>query len=108
MGNALGSWRARVSRVIVTEGAACGLERCRQFLATKNPQASCRAGQAIGRLFDLLQTAPAMGRPFTEVPEWRELMIDFGDSGYVALYRYDPSNDTVVVLAFRHQREAGY
>jgi plasmid stabilization system protein ParE len=97
-----------VSRVIVTEGAARGLERCRHFLATKNPQASRRASQAIGRLFDLLQTTPAMGRPFAEAPEWRELMVDFGDSGYVALYRYDPSDDTVLVLAFRHQREAGY
>lgn len=85
-----------------------GLERCREFLAMKSPQASRRAAQAIGRLFDLLQTTPAMGRPFGEVPELRELMIDFGDSGYVALYRHDPSADTVFVLAFRHQREAGY
>ncbi len=38
----------------------------------------------------------------------RELIIAFGDTGYVALYRHDPSNDAVVVLAFRHQKEAGY
>jgi hypothetical protein len=35
-------------------------------------------------------------------------MIGFGDSGYVALYRHDRIVDTVFVLAFRHQKEAGY
>lgn len=49
-----------------------------------------------------------MGRPFPELPELRELMIGFGDSGYVALYRHEPTDDAVYVLAFRHQKEAGY
>lgn len=49
-----------------------------------------------------------MGRPFPELPELRELVISFGDSGYVALYRFDPTADAVYVLAFRHQKEAGY
>ena len=42
------------------------------------------------------------------MPELRELLIDFGDSGYAALYRYDPTKDAVYVLAFRHQKEAGH
>lgn len=41
-------------------------------------------------------------------PELRELVIPFGDSGYVALYLHDTNDDTVYVLAFRHQHEAGY
>jgi len=49
-----------------------------------------------------------MGRPCFDLPELRELVIAFGDSGYIALYRYNPAADTVYVLAFRHQREAGY
>lgn len=40
------------------------------------------------------------------MPEYRELLIDFGDSGYIALYRH--VGDQVTVLALRHQREAGY
>ena len=95
-------------RVIVTEGAVQGLERCRRFLAEKNPQASRRAGQAIERQFLLLETAPNTGRPLTDLPELRELVIGFGDSGYVALYRHDQAADAVYVLAFRHQKEAGY
>lgn len=95
-------------QVIVTEGAAEGLERSRRFLAVKAPDAARRASQAIERQFLLLETAPDIGRPFPEMPELRELVIAFGDSGYVALYRHEPADDAVYVLAFRHQKEAGY
>ena len=94
-------------RVIITEGAAQGLERCRQFMVEKNPQATMRAGQAIEHQFALLETEPEIGRPFDDLPELRELIIPFGDSGYVALYRFDAKTDLVYVLAFRHQKEAG-
>jgi plasmid stabilization system protein ParE len=94
--------------VIVTEGAAQGLERCRRSLAVKAPEAARRAGQAIDRQFQLLEKTPDIGRPLPELPELRELVIAFGDSGYVALYRHEPVDDAVYVLAFRHQKEAGY
>jgi plasmid stabilization system protein ParE len=97
-----------VPQVIITEGAAQGLERCRRFLAAKAPEAAKRAGQAIEQQFLLLEKAPDIGRPFPELPELRELVITFGDSGYVALYRHEPADDAVYVLAFRHQKEAGY
>jgi len=77
-----------VPRVIVTEGAG-------------------RAGHSIERQLALLESNPDMGRPLPELAEWRELIIPFGDSGYVALFRHDPADDAVDVLAFRHQKEAG-
>ena len=95
-------------RVILTATAGQGLERCRHFLLEQNPQISDRASQAIDRQFLLLETLPEIGRPFPDVPEWRELVIGFGDFGYVALYHYDRASDVVTVLAFRHQKEAGY
>lgn len=95
-------------QVIFTEGAAEGLERCRRFLAVKAPEAASRAGQAIQRQCLLLETAPDIGRPLSEMPALRELLIAFGESGYVALYRHEPTEDAVYVLAFRHQKEAGY
>ncbi len=95
-------------RVIVTEVAGRGLERGRQFLAANNPAAAKRAGQAIERHFALLETNPEIGRPFPDLPELRELVIGFGDSGYVALYRHESTDDAVYVLAFRHQKEAGF
>jgi plasmid stabilization system protein ParE len=84
------------------------LKRCRHFLAGKDRVAVAKAAEAIDRQFRLLRTNPEIGRPFADEPYLRELVIAFGDSGYLALYRYLPENDTVYVLAFRHQKEAGY
>lgn len=56
----------------------------------------------------MLESAPDIGRPLSNLPELRELAIPFGDSGYLALYRHEPAEDAVYVLAFRHQREARY
>ena len=85
-----------------------GLERCRRFLAAKAPEAARRAGQAIEQQLLLLESAPDIGRPLPEAPELRELVIPFGDSGYVALYRQELADDAVYILAFRHQKEAGF
>ncbi|MEO8061154.1 MAG: type II toxin-antitoxin system RelE/ParE family toxin [Pseudomonadota bacterium] len=38
----------------------------------------------------------------------RELVISFGATGYIALYRFLVQSDEVRVLALRHQREIGY
>ena len=35
-------------------------------------------------------------------PEYREWLIEFGDSGYVALYRVE--TEIIAILAVRHQR----
>lgn len=95
-------------RLTVTEHAARGLEHCRQFLKQENQIAANRAGQQIGKYFSLLMTEPTMGKPYSNLPELREFLIPFGDSGYVALYGFNESTDEVVLLAFRNQKEAGY
>lgn len=95
-------------QIIVTEGAAQGLERCRSFLAEKNPNAAKKAAQAISYHFSILRTEPEIGRAINEIPDLRELIIPFGNSGYAALYRFDKKFGSVYVLAFRHQKEAGY
>jgi plasmid stabilization system protein ParE len=95
-------------RLIITEGAAEGLKKCRLFLSSKNHYALVRAAQVIEKHLSLLEGEPAIGRPLVEFPELRELVIPFGDSGYVALYRYESTLNVVYILAFRHQKEAGY
>jgi plasmid stabilization system protein ParE len=97
-----------VPQLIITAGAIVGLERCRRFLANRNPLAAKRASDAIERQFRLLETHPEIGRPDWDEPELRELLITFGDSGYAVLYRFSPADDTVYILAFRHQTEAGW
>ena len=95
-------------RVIITEGAVTGMENCRRFLIEKNPLAARRAAQSIQRQLSLLETSPNIGRPLDSLPELRELVVGFGDSGYIALYRFDDETDAVYILAFRHQKEVGY
>jgi plasmid stabilization system protein ParE len=95
-------------RVIITQNASQGIARCRGFISAKNPAAARRAGIAIEKQLVLLESNAELGRPFLEMLEFRELLIGFGDSGYVLLYRFEPQEDVVYVLAFRHQKEAGY
>ncbi|MBN2978909.1 plasmid stabilization protein [Pseudomonas fluorescens] len=95
-------------RLIMTATALAGLERCRRFLVEKDRQVARRAAQIISNQLVRLEADPNIGRPFDQLPELRELVIAFGDAGYVALYRFNPSESAVYVLAFRHQREAGY
>ena|SRR5690625_445708 len=95
-------------QVIVTETATQGLERCRQFLAEKAPEASQNASSAIAKQLESLEQNPDIGRPLPDDKKLRELIIPYGNSGYVALYRYEPEHSTVYILAFRHQKEAGY
>ena len=54
-----------------------------------------------------LATTPFSFRKAAKSPAQRELIIPFGNSGYVALYEI-VSPSKVVVLAFRHQREEDY
>jgi len=94
-------------QVKFTPAALNDLERLREFLRSRNPVAAKRAAVAITKAIQLLAQHPQVGRPAEEMDiEYRELLIDFGDSGYVALYRYE--GGLVTVLSLRHQKEAGY
>jgi len=95
-------------RVIITENAALGLERCRRFLAEKDRSATIKAGRAIEKQFTQLETKPESGRPVENHTDLRELIISFGNTGYVALYHHSIDKDSVLILAFRHQKEVGY
>ena len=94
-------------RLILALNARADLVRLREFLQPKNPVAAKRAAEAIKRQLQILIQQPGIGRPVLDLPPgFRELVIDFGDSGYIARYHVSP--DLVAVLAIRHQREVGY
>lgn len=89
------------------EPATVGLERIYLFLAEKNEEAARAAIRAIRDKAILLENFPNAGRPADDLePEQRELLIPFGVSGYVLLYRVEENK--VYILAIRHQREVGY
>lgn len=94
-------------QVIYALGAIRDLQRLREFLRPKNPVASKRAAETIMKAMQVLGRQPQIGRPVEDMPEdYREWPIDFGDSGYVARYRFD--GEAVTILAVRHPKEVGY
>jgi plasmid stabilization system protein ParE len=94
-------------QVIYAPGAIRDLQRLREFLRPKNPVAAKRAADTIIKALQVLGVQPQIGRPVEDMPDqYREWMIDFGDSGYVARYRFD--GEAVTILAVRHQKEVGY
>ena len=55
----------------------------------------------------VLEQQPGIGRSVEVMDdEFREWIIDFGGTGYVARYRVD--QQSVIILAVRHQKEAGF
>jgi plasmid stabilization system protein ParE len=96
-----------VPKLIWTPEALADVQRLYRFLAPKDANAAQRAVQAIRAGVKILAQRPRVGRPVEDVePEFREWVIEFGNSGYVALYHFD--GEVAVILAVRHQKEAGY
>lgn len=98
-----------MAQVVYSRHAFADLERLADFLVKDAPKAAVAAVAAIDVIRDgieILGRHPLIGRQ-CEV-RLRELLISYGNSGYVALYSHEQRQDVVLVLAIRHQREAGY
>ena len=90
-----------------TDNAIYGLERIHAFLADIDPDAAQQALNAIEASVDILEQFPNAGRPADDLePDHHELLIPFGGFGY-ALF-YEVIGDNVLILAVKHQKEAGY
>jgi plasmid stabilization system protein ParE len=61
---------------------------------------------AIQSAVDGLASHPLIGKRIDG--ELRELVISYGKTGYVALYRFVIARDQARVLTMRHQRELGF
>lgn len=94
-------------RVILSPAALEDLQRLREFLRPKSPEAAKRSAKVIVKAIQILSLQAGIGRPAPDLgPECRELPIDFGGSGYLALYRQ--RGDDIIILALRHQLENDY
>ena len=92
--------------LIWSPGAVADVQRLYRFILPKNPDAARNSVKAIRGGVKVLRHQPQIGRPVENMPEeYREWSIDFGDSGYIVLYRVDVVR--VTILAVRHQKEAG-
>ena len=96
-----------MSRLIWSQQALLDVQRLYRFLASKNVDAAKRAVSAVRQGVRVLTYQSRIGRPVDDMPdEFREWMIDFGDSGYLVRYRI--GSDAITILAVRHQREVGF
>jgi plasmid stabilization system protein ParE len=85
--------------------ASAAADDLQRFLAEQDINAAERALDAVRKAIAMLQNFPFSCRKATpDNPFLRELIISFGNTGNVALFEIENA-DTVMVLAFRHQRE---
>ena len=95
-------------QVRYTREAKEDIERLYSFLLERDIKAARRARIAIGNAMVFLKDFPFSCRKvFHENPFLREMLIPFGNSGYVALFEIEDKK-TVTILAIRHQREDDY
>lgn len=95
-------------RVRYTAAARADLRRLYGFLLERDLLAARRAREAIGKSIEVLREFPfSCRKATTDNPFLREIIIPFGASGYVALFEIE-DDETVTILAVRHQREADY
>jgi plasmid stabilization system protein ParE len=95
-----------MARVQVTERALADLERLFDFIAAHDPKRTLERILSVRRAFELLSDHPLLGRAAEDGR--RELILSRGRYGNIAKYRGLPAEDLVLILAVRHQLEAGY
>jgi plasmid stabilization system protein ParE len=95
-----------LAKVQVTAGALADLERLFDFLAEHSPKLARERMISVRRAFELLADHPLLGREAEDGR--RELILSRGRFGYIAKYRWVPGENVVLILAVRHQLEAGY
>jgi plasmid stabilization system protein ParE len=95
-----------MAQVVYSARSLVHIERAFQFLRDQNPAAALDTVTAIQSAVDNLAAHPLVGRRIEG--EVRELVISYGQTGYVALYRFVVLRKEVRMLAIRHQRELGF
>lgn len=95
-----------MARLIYSRQALSDLERLTDFLLETDLAAALETAELVSEAVQILGNHPLVGRSCEQ--GMRELVISRGRTGYVALYSYEVQHDTVLILAVRHQREAGF
>lgn len=95
-----------MARVEITQRALADLERLFDFIAAENLQRAREQIVSVRKALELLADHPLLGRAAEEGR--RELVLSRGRFGYIAKYRWLPAEDIILILAVRHQLEAGY
>lgn len=95
-----------MARVEVSNRALRDLERLFDFIAENDPDLALPQVSSVRAAFEVLADHPLLGRIVEDGR--RELVLSRGKYGYIAKYRWLQAENVVLILAVRHQREAGY
>jgi plasmid stabilization system protein ParE len=95
-----------VARVEVTARALRDLERLLDFVARADAKRALAQLSSVRAAFEVLADHPLLGRVAEDGR--RELVLSRGKYGTSQKCRWLPAEDVVLILAVRHQREAGY
>jgi plasmid stabilization system protein ParE len=95
--------------VEIEQAAREDIERLHAFLLEAAPDYADQAMARIYKSLKLLEVIPHSCRKakFQDGMQLRELIIDQGSSGYIALFEIRPEG-VVSILAIKHQRESDY
>ncbi len=92
-----------MATVVYSRAALDDLQRVFAFLAEHDREVAVRSAAVIIGAVSALAEHPFIGR--ARRGDVRELVVSFGRSGYVALYRFVPHLSEIRILGIRHQRE---
>lgn len=95
-----------MAHLVLSPRAESNLVRIFEFYAGADPALAARVVTYIRSYLKALEGSPEIGQRVEE--DFRELIVPFGNAGFVALYDYNRKRDVVHIAAIRHQREAGY
>ncbi len=95
-----------MAKIIYSEEAFADFERSIEFVLGESPSSASDIVAKVQSAISILANHPLIGRKRDAFR--RELIISRGRSGYIAMYRYDPTYDVVPILRIGHQREAGF
>lgn len=95
-----------MAKIVYSATALSNLHGIADFLAQESAETAIEALDLIDDAIGMLARHPMVGRQVES--HLRELVISQGRTGYIALYSYEAVHDTILVLAVRHQRPAGF
>lgn len=90
-------------QIILSAKAVRDLHRFRSYLRQFNEDAAQKASITILETTNLLLTAPNMGKPLEDMPEYRQLIVKFGAGTFTICYRLDIAS--IIIVAIKHSKE---
>lgn len=93
-------------RIVWLGSAILDLQRFRDFIQPHNKEAAQRAVRIIRTAVAHIAANPLIGKPVDDLPDYHDIVVPFGASGY--LLRYRIQDETIIIIALKHCKEAGF